>query len=883
MTEATSTHPQGLAQHLIHRPELRGTLRSPLSKLERASHQPLAPVDEGTHVATGDSVPEACSDLLLLCSMAKAGLGSAPSPAHDGPFVVDSCSDTKMSSCCRNCNPRQLVAIICIPIIVILLGLSIWRLVILLQRGTVTYPTTSLDFCENGGTWEKDGCVCPEQWKGWRCTIVNFCKISTYGNFHFGNITVGKYGPSIEKCESNTANAGFSKATRFCNVTIYGEITLENATEVNCDQNLETLAAQVENITENSLEISSETQRLTSDANMLTAQNISFATIVLQQIFNASRNATVDAKKVAVTTVNQLLDAREDILQNASSFGSLTTELETYSLSLMNEALFHPNIAIQSVDLSTEDTSQPETVLFSVQRGVNDILDSEQTSVDINEKELKPGDQTELQILINNTQSTYRKFGFVLYQNSKFFQSNTFTMRSNFSQRVVSCKVSADDANHSMGKEISNVSVEMIFKPRYDESQFQLHSYACVFWNVTKDDWDTYGCKKKPNNNSQFLGCHCNHTTSFAVLMSFDINYKYPESLDIISKVGCGLSIAGLAFTIIFQIVTRNQRKTSITWVFVSLCTSMLIFNILFLFGIENSNKNSNITVSSEDDLGIPQNDINTPENHTCTVMAALLHYFLLVTLTWTALNAVQLYFLLLRAMKPLSRHFLLFLSLVGWGVPALIVCLTVGIVYPLKGELGYREEIICWLAVPKDGNYLESPLLWSFILPVVIILFSNTVVFIFISVKVLWGRNNNLQSTKKSSVMKNTLSTLSIAVVFGLTWTLGYLMLINDHNIKIIFGYLFCIFNTTQGLQIFILYTARTKVFQNKVSDVFESISSVIARIKMPSLKISLHAQMYELVRSIPSRIERFRLLEQYPNTEETFLSESGQSTSCS
>ncbi|XP_036600029.1 adhesion G-protein coupled receptor G7 [Trichosurus vulpecula] len=787
-----------------------------------------------------------------------------------------------MSLGCRSYNLRQVLVIICLPVSVVLLGLCIWKLVAFFQRATVTYPTTTLDFCQNGGTWEKDGCFCPEQWKGWRCTMVNFCSSSTYDNFHFGNITVGKYGPSTEKCESSTANAGFSKATRFCTRTIYGDITLENATEVNCDQNLETLVAQIENITKNSLEIASEAQRLTSDASLLTAQNITYATIVVQQIFNTSRKATVEAKKIAVATVSQLLDAREDVFQDAGSFGGLTTELETYSLSLMNDSLFHPNIAIQSVDLSTENTSQPETVLFSVQRGANDILDSQQAYIDINEKELKPEDRTELQILVNSTQSTSRKFGFVLYQNSKFFQSKTFTVRSNFSQRVVACKVSDEDDNHSMENEVPNVSVEMIFKPKYNESQFQLRSYACVFWNVTKDDWDTYGCKKKPSSNSEFLGCQCNHTTNFAVLLSFDNNYNYPESLDIISKIGCGLSIAGLALTIIFQIVTRNQRKTSVTWVFVSLCTSMLIFNILFLFGIENSNKNSERTVSSEDDNVIPHHDINPVENRICTAMTAFLHYFLLVTLTWTGLNAVQLYFLLLRTMRPLPRHFTLILSLIGWGIPAIIVSLTVGIVYPLKGELGYRQEIICWLAVPEDGNYLESPWLWSFILPAVIILVANVVIFVLIAVKVLWGRNENLQSTKKTSVVKKILSTLSIVVVFGLTWSLGYLMLIDDQNVRIIFSYFFSIFNTTQGLQIFILYTVRTKVFQNKVSDMFKSISSAIRSIEIPSLKtIFLSSRVYNMNRSFPTRIEHFRFLEPSTADEETFLSESSESNS--
>ncbi|XP_043849419.1 adhesion G-protein coupled receptor G7 [Dromiciops gliroides] len=791
-----------------------------------------------------------------------------------------------MSTRC-SCTLKQLVGIICVLITAILLGLCIWRLMVWMQRAAIS-PPESFNFCKNGGTLEKNGCICPEQWKGWRCTIINFCNYSTYddttyGKFHFDKIVVGKYGPSKEKCESDTKNAGFPKATRLCTTDIYSNITLEDPSMVNCNQDLEMLATQIENSEANFTEISFKTLGLTSNADVLTSQNISYAATVVEQIFNTSKNTSTDAKKYAVTTVSQLLEANEDVFQKAGNFGNLTKELENYSLDLKNDSVFQPNIAIQSVDLSTENISESVTVLLSVQRGDNDILSSQRTTIDINEKELKPEDQTELQILINTTQSINKQFGFVLYQKNKFFQSRTFTSRSNFSQRVVAGKVSDSDPNSTTREEVSDVSVEMIFKPKYDKLQFQLRSYACVFWNVTKSDWDTYGCKKKPSNNSQFLGCQCNHTTNFAVLMSFDNNYKYPDSLNIISNIGCGLSIAGLALTIIFQITTRKLRKTSITWVFVSLCTSMLIFNILFLFGIENSNKNSIRMKSPEkDDNVIPQFDIEFPENLTCTVMAALLHYFLLVTFTWTGLNAVQLYFLLLRTMRPLPEHFTIFLSLIGWGLPAIVVSLTVGIIYPLKGELGYRQEIICWLAVPKDNNYLESPWLWSFILPVSIILIANVVVFIFIIVKVLWGRTDNLTSTKKSSVMKKILSTLSIAVVFGLTWILGYLMLIDDNNVKAIFNYLFCFFNTTQGLQIFFLYTVKTKAFQNKASEVFKSMTSAARRIKMPSLKtISLHSQVYELISSVPSKIEHFRLLESSLTTQETFLSESSQNIS--
>lgn len=154
--------------------------------------------------------------------------------------------------------------------------------------------------------------------------------------------------------------------------------------------------------------------------------------------------------------------------------------------------------------------------------------------------------------------------------------------------------------------------------------------------------------------------------------------------------------------------------------------------------------------------------------------------------------------------------------------------------------------------------------------------LITNIVIFIVITVKVLWKNNQNLTSTKKVSSLKKILSTLSIAVVFGVTWILAYAMLINDDNIRIVFSYIFCLLNTTQGLQIFILYTVRTKVFQSEASKVLKSLSSSFDRVKPSAswIPLRLRMRMYNMLRSIPSLNERFRLLEPSGVTEETSLS---------
>ncbi|KAI2530643.1 adhesion G protein-coupled receptor G7 [Homo sapiens] len=787
---------------------------------------------------------------------------------------------------CRAWNLRVLVAVVCGLLTGIILGLGIWRIVIRIQRGKSTSSSsTPTEFCRNGGTWENGRCICTEEWKGLRCTIANFCENSTYMGFTFARIPVGRYGPSLQTCGKDTPNAGNPMAVRLCSLSLYGEIELQKVTIGNCNENLETLEKQVEDVTAPLNNISSEVQILTSDANKLTAENITSATRVVGQIFNTSRNASPEAKKVAIVTVSQLLDASEDAFQrvaataNDDALTTLIEQMETYSLSLGNQSVVEPNIAIQSANFSSENAVGPSNVRFSVQKGASSSLVSSSTFIHTNVDGLNPDAQTELQVLLNMTKNYTKTCGFVVYQNDKLFQSKTFTAKSDFSQKIISSKTDENEQDQS-------ASVDMVFSPKYNQKEFQLYSYACVYWNLSAKDWDTYGCQKDKGTDG-FLRCRCNHTTNFAVLMTFKKDYQYPKSLDILSNVGCALSVTGLALTVIFQIVTRKVRKTSVTWVLVNLCISMLIFNLLFVFGIENSNKNlqtsdGDINNIDFDNNDIPRTDtINIP-NPMCTAIAALLHYFLLVTFTWNALSAAQLYYLLIRTMKPLPRHFILFISLIGWGVPAIVVAITVGVIYSQNGnnpqwELDYRQEKICWLAIPEPNGVIKSPLLWSFIVPVTIILISNVVMFITISIKVLWKNNQNLTSTKKVSSMKKIVSTLSVAVVFGITWILAYLMLVNDDSIRIVFSYIFCLFNTTQGLQIFILYTVRTKVFQSEASKVLMLLSSIGRRKSLPSVtRPRLRVKMYNFLRSLPTLHERFRLLETSPSTEEITLSES-------
>ncbi|KAM7178107.1 adhesion G-protein coupled receptor G7 [Macrochelys suwanniensis] len=606
--------------------------------------------------------------------------------------------------------------------------------------------------------------------------------------------------------------------------------------------------------------VASNTQILTSVPEKLTTENISTAADIAEQILkNYSKETT--AAVAAVATVSQLLNARvsefnfaDENLTNITA--SLTQTLEIFSL---DGSAVQPNIAVLNIALKSTST----TAFFFAQT-VSGSLQSGNINVEENVSDFKDDSNTEVQILINvtknNSSSGNGNIGFVLYQNDKFFQSKNYKTHYNHAKQIISGHVA-----NAIVKD-----VELLFNPKYNASEILLHDYACVFWDYNANDWNTTGCTKEGNKSE--LRCKCNHTTSFAVLMSFKINYKYAKPLEIVSNIGSGLSIAGLVITILFQILTRKTRKFSVTWMLVSLCTSMLIFNIIFIIGIDNSNAKNSNAVSSKNTL-LDSDRVDPPENASCTAVAVLLHYFLLATFMWTALNSAHLYLLLLKTLRPIPGHFTLIMSVIGWGVPAVVVAITLGATYREGKHLNYRQEEFCWLAVLDDKGEvsIKKPMIWALLLVVAVILLFNIIIFVKITVLVMWKENTNLTSNKKKSFKTKILGTLSVAIVLGITWVLGYMMLINQEETNLVFSILFCIFNTTQGLQICILYTFRSPIFKKKVTEMFSFVS-------LPDVPIYLHSKTYYLLkfRSKKHTYETFKPSETF--SEETSFSSTDQ-----
>ncbi|XP_035253460.1 adhesion G-protein coupled receptor G7-like isoform X2 [Anguilla anguilla] len=664
-----------------------------------------------------------------------------------------------------------------------------------------------------------------------------FCNGAVVDGFTFNKTVIGRFSYSREPCPG-PANVGFPLASVRClNKTGFGPVR-----KLDCGLTLNDL---LKNIAGNSVSVSTNVLMLTSQPTRLTPDNITTAAEIVTQLLKSTPTEEVAA--AAVATVSQLLSANiPDVgTVNSSATNSLTSELASFSLQQKEgvSLLVQPNLVVQSVG----GLGASRGVEFLTQTG---LFVADRIHLNTSTSQLSNDNTSDLsvQILIQLHPDASRadeSVGFVLYQNDLLFQSVKFKAPLGTTRQVISA---------SLTNEGRLGLVELRFRPT-NATGAVLHDFACVFWDYAANDWSTAGCRKN-GRSSTSLGCVCDHATNFAVLMSFRNNYAYADALNWISFLGCSLSVAGASVTIIFQILTWRSRKANVTLLLVSICFSLLVFYLLFLLGINNHPPNSPPGVK-EANVALPSDKHEERDSGICTAVAALLHYFLLATFAWNTLYATQIFLLVLRPLAQNDRPFTIAALVAGWGFPAAVVAVTLGATYTPQHPLNYRQEEFCWLAALDKEKRLDlrKPMLWGFLLPVALMLLYNCVIYVYFTVETC-RTNPTLRSTRINSPVKKVLSSLSLSVVLGLSWVLGYLLLIDTASSNNVVGIIFCLLTTTQGLQIFFLFTARTSAFKKKLSELLQLI---------PVPEIALHHRKF-----IPSKDSRDNNYEKYSTMEE-------------
>ncbi|XP_041834318.1 adhesion G-protein coupled receptor G7 [Melanotaenia boesemani] len=712
------------------------------------------------------------------------------------------------------------------------------------MASTTTRLTTVAPLrCENGGIELNGVCICPDEWTGKTCSTGNACNATELEGFKFPRTPIGWFAYSEDKCPTGTTAAGKPKASTRCSSTD-GSVSFSPPQVFQCDQTLSDIQQNLTSV-EDLETLASSTQILTSRPEELTAENVTTAAQIANTLL-LSPNATESIRVAAVATVSQLLNTSvPDSMEENDATQSLTQTLDQLSVNLSLSAsqsqVVQPNLVIQSAQIQAADS---QGVQFTSLTGTSGSFVADRIRLNTNTSEvvLENGFISEALIYIRfpsgeggnaRQKQSNVSLGFVLYQNDRFFPSRLYR-KSRATIRVLSG--SFDGLESSVVPQ----HVEMMFQPAVLNGSF-LHDFSCVFWNYSLQDWSTNGCSKG-NASDGVLRCFCNHTTNFAALWSFREKYEYAEALDVISIIGLSFSILGLVVTIIHHINENFYRKSrernsnlNSKLALLSIYVSLLAFIITFLSGVQNSSQQSDSEVEVSRQNDILDSDVHVePDRGSCTAVAALLHFFLLATFIWNSMYGTQLALLVRSMRRDLPPHWTPLSVGVGWGFPAVVMAITLAATYRMDDPLGYRQEEFCWLAALDNNKHFNfgKPMFWAFLLPVGLILIYNMVLLVLTSMTTC-RVDPKLTSTSRSTLTKKFLVSFSLAVMLGLSWTLGYLVLATTGLAHLLFSIFFCLCTTTQGFQIFILFTARTPSFRAAMWRSVQYVSSVSGPLK--------------------------------------------------
>ncbi|XP_051675742.2 adhesion G protein-coupled receptor L3 isoform X4 [Oryctolagus cuniculus] len=537
--------------------------------------------------------------------------------------------------------------------------------------------------------------------------------------------------------------------------------------------------------------------------NHLNAGDITYSVRAMDQLVGLLdvqlRNLTPGGKdsaarslnKAMVETVNNLLQP-----QALNAWRDLTASDQlraaTMLLDTVEESAFVLADNLLKTDIVRENTDniQLEVARLSTEGNLEDLKFPESM-----------GHGSTIQLSANTLKQNGRngeiRVAFVLYNNLGPYLSTenasmklgTEAMSTNHSVIVNSPVITA-----AINKEFSNkvyLADPVVFTVKHIKQSEENFNPNCSFWSYSKRTmtgyWSTQGCRLLTTNKTHTT-CSCNHLTNFAVLMAH-VEVKHSDAvhdllLDVITWVGILLSLVCLLiciFTFCFFRGLQSDRNT----IHKNLCISLFVAELLFLIGINR-----------------------TDQPIACAVFAALLHFFFLAAFTWMFLEGVQLYIMLVEVFE--SEHSRRkYFYLVGYGMPALIVAVSAAVDYR-----SYGTDKVCWLR-------LDTYFIWSFIGPATLIIMLN-VIFLGIALYKMFhhtailkpesGCLDNINYEDNRPFIKSwVIGAIALLCLLGLTWAFG-LMYINESTV--IMAYLFTIFNSLQGMFIFIFHC----VLQKKV-----------------------------------------------------------------
>ncbi|XP_051732511.1 adhesion G-protein coupled receptor G6 isoform X13 [Ctenopharyngodon idella] len=589
--------------------------------------------------------------------------------------------------------------------------------------------------------------------------------------------TVTQYIPCFPYKEQN--------ASRTCMISQYNYTSFwalpdrgncTNITSISVSQeNAMEVAVQLADITNNELskeEVAQIVSKLKELVNIakINATLASTVVTIISNVMVSSDDAQKDASETALKAVDDMVHKIEfdgPSLTITSKY--LAVGVSALNTSNFNGTTFSAFIATNTTDPQIDFESEAQNALAVVT--------------------LPP---TLLHNLSNSLMERVSRINFMFFTKTGLFQQFGSLMDQQSNGKSLNSYVVASSVGNFTIKNLQDPVKIEIAHLEYKRDPKPL----CVFWdfNLKSEDrtggWNSEGCLVSPESNSNRTVCLCNHLTHFGILMdisgaSAQIDEKNNRVLTFITYIGCGISAIFSAATLLTYIAFEKLRRDYPSKILMNLSTSLLFLNMVFLL---------DGWLASYDIEGL------------CVTVAVFLHFFLLTSFTWMGLESIHMYIALVKVFNTYIRRYILKFCIVGWGVPAAIVGIVLAVSknsygkkYYGKAENGQGTSEFCWINSPVVF-YVTCVGYFS------MIFLMNVAMFIVVMIQICGRNGKRSNRTLREEILRNLRSVVSLTFLLGMTWGFAFFAW---GPVSLAFMYLFSIFNSLQGLFIFVFHCA--------------------------------------------------------------------------
>ncbi|XP_030838346.1 uncharacterized protein LOC115922802 [Strongylocentrotus purpuratus] len=698
---------------------------------------------------------------------------------------------------------------------------------------TVQDPCMVHDPCINGECSYYIGsgqyqCDCYDQYEGTHCDVIPhptpICKNTTWMSSRFGLISFlegenGTWANSTEVCPFNTTNADQPIGRAICVGDLISQSTwLPDPTD-NCGQfrNAGDLLGQLSKVIvsdENVAKLSEDVSLVTSNTGDISSDDIFSIANIISNISARTNSEKVTASIVAI--VSNIADVDTETLESASA--SVIDVVKVFERQIKSVPIEDgDNFSIQQKNIAVQVQSVPTDVIsnglvISLAGDTNSDLKKFDTNIQTSNENQAEATKPDTIAIVNIPSAISSALplisggssntnGFVRVIFSVFSTPALFISKS-LKNTSVGTNRSANTPVISLS--IGDEKIEDLTEPinfTFTTIESGLTNPSCSYWDIGYSDWSQEGCQllstsgisssndnnwdPPPSNEKEKIVCGCNHLTNFAVLM--DISREegsFEQAYTVLTYIGCGISIVSLLVTLATYLSNRVLRGKQTNQIFICLCLTLLCLYLSFIVMMSLDSAKRQYQVKAGP----------------CGFITALVHYFVLSSLTWMGVEGYNTYLIIVKIFDTYIPRFMLKAGGVAWGIPALIVIVTGAI-----AEDKYAHGDVCFLELwAQIGGLL---------IPMTIILLFNVVIFALIVRQLMKSSNLAGRVKKEAKVerrenIKRVQNAICILLLLGLTWITGYFLMIREFSQVV--EPIFIILNSFQGLFIFLLYCVR-------------------------------------------------------------------------